>query len=53
MSSCCLQGFNWKGKPEGKEGKLAKNDAYIVGSNKDVAVLVRTQNVSVMSCDGM
>ena len=41
MSSCCLQGFRWNGKPEGKEGKLANNNAYITGNNKDVAILVR------------
>lgn len=37
---CCMTGFNWNGKPVGKEGKLGKNDAYIVGDNKDAAILM-------------
>ena len=41
MSHCCLKGFEWDGKPEGKEGKLAGLDTYVTGGNKDVAILVR------------
>lgn len=40
VSQCCLKGFNWGGQPTGKEAKLGKNDAYITGSNKDVAILI-------------
>ncbi|KAN0096722.1 alpha/beta-hydrolase [Hyaloscypha variabilis] len=40
MSHCCLQGFQWDGTPNGKESTLAKNKAYITGSNPDVAILV-------------
>jgi len=40
MSECCKTGFKWDGKPVGKESKLANNDAYVTGSNKDAAVLI-------------
>ncbi|KAF7845938.1 hypothetical protein BT93_L5912, partial [Corymbia citriodora subsp. variegata] len=40
MSSCCKEGFNWNGTPSGKETTLAKNKAYVAGSNKDVAILM-------------
>lgn len=40
MSECCKSGFKWTGSPEGKEGTLANNKAYITGSNKDAAVLI-------------
>ena len=36
MSQCCVSGFQWDGKPTGKETKLAKNDTYVTGSNKEV-----------------
>ena len=36
MSQCCLSGYEWDGKPTGKETKLGNNDAYVVGSNKEV-----------------
>lgn len=39
VNECCLKGFQWEGTPSGTEGKLAGNDAYIAGSNKDVAIL--------------
>lgn len=40
MDECCLKGFQWDGKPCGKESKLGANDAYITGSNPSVAILV-------------
>ncbi|GAW17380.1 hypothetical protein ANO14919_068370 [Xylariales sp. No.14919] len=39
FSSCCLQTFTWSGTPTGTETKLAANDAYVTGDNKDAAVL--------------
>jgi len=40
MSECCKAGFLWNGTPAGKETMLGKNKAYVVGDNKDVAVLI-------------
>ena len=40
MPSCCLSGFEWDGTPIGKEAKLANNDTYVTGTDKDVAVLL-------------
>lgn len=40
MSQCCLSGFKWDGKPIGEETKLGKNDTYVTGSNKEVAILM-------------
>lgn len=40
MSDCCKSGFRWEGKPTGTETKLADRDAYVVGTNKDAAVLI-------------
>ena len=40
IPSCCLTGFEWEGKPTGRIGKLARNNAYIAGDNPDVAVLL-------------
>jgi len=40
MSQCCLSGFKWDGTPVGKETKLANNDTYVTGSNKDVAIMI-------------
>ncbi|KAJ9610818.1 hypothetical protein H2200_005595 [Cladophialophora chaetospira] len=40
MSSCCTAGFQWDGKPVGKETKLANLDTYVSGENKDAAVLI-------------
>ncbi|KAI0459909.1 putative hydrolase [Xylaria acuta] len=39
FSSCCLKTFTWGGTPTGKEVKLANNDSYVTGDNKDAAVL--------------
>lgn len=39
MQDCCRTGFQWNGTPTGKEGKLADNNAYIVGDNPDRAIL--------------
>ncbi|OCK85369.1 endo-1,3-1,4-beta-D-glucanase [Lepidopterella palustris CBS 459.81] len=38
-TDCCKSGFNWDGKPTGKETTLAGNKAYVTGSNKDAAIL--------------
>ncbi|KUI57543.1 Protein AIM2 [Cytospora mali] len=40
ISPCCLKGFQWTGTPTGTVGKLAANDAYIVGDNRDVAIML-------------
>lgn len=42
MSSCekCKSGFNWNGTPTGSVSKIANNNAYITGDNKDAAVLI-------------
>lgn len=40
VSSCCLKGFEWEGKPAGREGKLAGLDAYITGDNPSAAILI-------------
>lgn len=40
MQDCCFKGFQWDGEPSGHEGKLADNEAYIAGENKDRAVLI-------------
>jgi len=40
MSECCKTGFQWDGKPKGKETKIANLDTYVTGTNKDVAVLI-------------
>ncbi|KAI1122110.1 putative hydrolase [Nemania abortiva] len=40
FSSCCLQTFKWGGTPTGTETKLAGNDSYVTGDNKDAAVLI-------------
>ncbi|KAI0490598.1 putative hydrolase [Xylaria cf. heliscus] len=39
FGSCCLKTFTWGGTPVGKEVKLAGNDSYVTGDNKDAAVL--------------
>lgn len=40
MSNCCKEGFQWEGKPVGKESTIAGNKTYVTGSNKDVAILI-------------
>ncbi|RYC60285.1 hypothetical protein CHU98_g5920 [Xylaria longipes] len=40
FSSCCLKTFTWGGTPTGKETKLANNNSYVTGDNKDAAVLI-------------
>jgi len=37
---CCKSGYKWDGNPEGHEGVLANNKAYITGTNKDAAILI-------------
>ncbi|KAI0405261.1 dienelactone hydrolase [Xylaria palmicola] len=39
FTSCCLKTFTWGGTPTGKEARLAGNDCYVTGDNKDAAVL--------------
>jgi hypothetical protein len=43
-TACCKKGFKWEGKPEGKVTSLptASGNAYVTGSNKDVAVMLIT-----------
>ncbi|KAI1308928.1 dienelactone hydrolase [Xylaria venustula] len=40
FSSCCLKTFTWDGTPTGKEVKLANNNSYVTGDNKDAAILL-------------
>ncbi|KAF2971522.1 hypothetical protein GQX73_g2059 [Xylaria multiplex] len=40
FSSCCLKTFTWGGTPIGVEGKLANNDCYTTGHNKEIAILL-------------
>lgn len=40
MSQCCVSGFEWEGKPVGKEIKLGELDAYVTGANKEVGFLL-------------
>lgn len=40
VTECCISGFQWDGVPTGKKGKIADNDAYVVGENERVAILV-------------
>ena len=42
LDPCCVKGFQWDGQPEGKEIPFptSSNQAYIVGSNSDVAVML-------------
>lgn len=42
IPTCCLQAFQWDGKPKGKTVNsfpTASNQAYVTGSNPDIAVL--------------
>ncbi|KAL5343262.1 Alpha/Beta hydrolase protein [Aspergillus crustosus] len=39
FSKCCFEGFQWEGTPTGRTDKLANNDVYIAGDDKDVALL--------------
>ncbi|KAL4864557.1 Alpha/Beta hydrolase protein [Aspergillus spectabilis] len=39
-STCCLKTFQWDGTPTGHVGKLATNNAYITGTNPNVAILI-------------
>lgn len=42
LSKCCGKGFEWDGTPEGKTISFptTSNQAYVVGSNKDAAVML-------------
>jgi hypothetical protein len=40
MGDCCKTGFNWDGKPTGKEIKLANNSAYVTGDSKSAAIFI-------------
>lgn len=35
-----MSGFEWDGQPSGTESSVAKNAAYVTGSNPDAAILV-------------
>ncbi|KAL8951012.1 MAG: hypothetical protein Q9222_002988 [Ikaeria aurantiellina] len=42
MSHCCVSGFQWNGKPQGRETKLGNFNAYVAGSDtqKDAAIMI-------------
>jgi hypothetical protein len=42
MSTCCISGFEWNGKPTGVEGTLGDNKAYItgLGLESDIVIMV-------------
>ncbi|KAK7184084.1 hypothetical protein DPSP01_001274 [Paraphaeosphaeria sporulosa] len=40
VTECCISGFQWDGTPIGSEGRIADNNAYIVGDSNKVAILV-------------
>ncbi|KAB5530517.1 Alpha/Beta hydrolase protein [Coniochaeta sp. 2T2.1] len=40
MSSCCLKGFEWDGRPNGVEKTLNGQSYYVTGASQDVAILV-------------
>lgn len=40
MSTCCVEGFEWNGKPSSEVKKLGTHDAYVVGSNTEIAILI-------------
>ena len=40
ITECCISGFQWDGTPTGKQGKIADNETYIVGTHNKVAILV-------------
>ncbi|CAK7242704.1 MAG: hypothetical protein STHCBS139747_004202 [Sporothrix thermara] len=42
MGVCCVKGFQWEGKPEGRTTKIAggRFDTYVAGNNPDAAVLI-------------
>ncbi|KAI1426088.1 dienelactone hydrolase [Xylaria sp. FL1777] len=40
FSACCLKTFTWGGTPTGTEIKLANNDCYITGQDKETAIIL-------------
>ncbi|KAK4207431.1 putative hydrolase [Rhypophila decipiens] len=40
MSSCCLKGFKWDSKPQGRETTVNGLSCYVAGDNPDVAIMV-------------
>ncbi|CAK7202237.1 hypothetical protein SEUCBS139899_004959 [Sporothrix eucalyptigena] len=41
MGVCCVKGFKWDGKPEGRTSKIAETfDTYVAGNNTKAAVLI-------------
>ena len=48
MSQCCVSGFKWNGEPEGKLTKLGKNDVYVTGTNKEVAILMGNSGAQII-----
>ena len=51
MSQCCLSGFEWDGKPTGKETKLGKTDTYVTGSNKEASYPAKTMRLRLICTD--
>jgi hypothetical protein len=40
-STCCIQGFEWRGTPTGKETTLAGNKTYLTGpEDSDAAIII-------------
>ena len=39
-ATCCTRGFRWSDTPSGRTEKLADNEAYVSGTNPDIAILV-------------
>lgn len=42
VTDCCVNGFQWEGKPEGRVEPFptSSNQTYVSGSNPDVAVML-------------
>lgn len=40
VSDCCVRGFAWDGTPTGQVTKLGNHNAYVAGTNSDVAVMI-------------
>ncbi|KAH6971253.1 putative hydrolase [Ilyonectria sp. MPI-CAGE-AT-0026] len=40
MADCCLKGFRWEAKTNGRDENVAGLNCYATGSNKEVAIIV-------------
>jgi hypothetical protein len=40
MPECCYKGFLWNREPVGTERQLGSNNAYVTGSNGNVAIML-------------